>query len=148
MKRVNMSPSEFCVNFGISDSTYRNWKSGRASPSQTDFERLKQLASGGNVAAAPRSTSAPQSPIGMELILGRLDQLTLQIAHLQGEIGVLRRDNSAVLEDNKEIKESIELIFDVLIKHKLMEPGDAKKKSRRRVLRSVSRHEDIKNPVL
>jgi len=85
IEKHKLSTHTICTSLGVHPNTVRNWITGRRSPSTADFERLKQLASGGTTQPVHAQQPSPMSGIEnlLKTIDGRLIQLTEQVAYLQ-----------------------------------------------------------------
>jgi len=105
IKKHDISISSIVQTIGVSQGTAYNWKIGKKSPSRSNFERLRALASGQNLAPAhafPQQQTFEQrlSNEVFETIKtapGRLDQLTRQVESLNLLVGSLIQK----LEDSK-----------------------------------------------
>ncbi len=85
IKNLGMTDHQIALQLQVSEFSIRRWRKGLNSPQPFQFERLRKLVPG-----SPQLEKPPDKPPGelpsRQWLEGKFDQLTNQIALLQGQV--------------------------------------------------------------
>lgn len=91
IKNLNLSDDEISRKLSVSSRSVYRWRKGVGSPHASQFQRLRELAEGTQSRPVVTAQAPPTNSEMMERVMGRLDQLTKQIADLQESDGVIKK---------------------------------------------------------
>lgn len=102
---LRLSEAELAGQLEVSVRTIRRWRSGDSGPRPAQFRKLQEVAR--NAARGALVAREPGGAYGSEVI-GRLDQLTKQIADLQENLGRTKADHEREIGELKRAIEALE----------------------------------------
>lgn len=89
---------EVAQKIGVTEAALSRWNNGKSEPTRKNLMALKQLADGH---PQPQIQNGSSPPDIMGKIWGHIDQLTKQIAQLQGQVAVLEHNHLKRLDDGE-----------------------------------------------
>lgn len=109
--QYNLRHAFFVTHVGVSANTFHRWKKGDTAPSEFDLRTIETAIRKEFEGGGPAITNNPREldyMLQVARLEGRLDQLTKQVAVLQGNDDVAKAEISKVTHEMGDMKKKLQ----------------------------------------